>query len=295
MSEESVNRGNSTAITRNYFDSLQVELRVIDSVKASTAFELYGASFDTPVMVAALSGLDRVRPEGAVATARAAASVGAVMWTGIGGGEELEKMIAAGARTVKIVKPYADRDLIFQKIAHAEAAGALAVGMDIDFVFGGRQKPGFAMDFPVSPKTLEDLKSFVRATKLPFILKGVLSERDAEKALEAGAGGIVVSHHAGVIDYAVPPLRMLPRIAKVIGKKIPIFVDCGVQSGMDAFKALALGASAVSVGRALMAGLKDGEAGVQKILEEFTGELRWAMNLTGSPDLNHIDPAVIWS
>jgi isopentenyl diphosphate isomerase/L-lactate dehydrogenase-like FMN-dependent dehydrogenase len=216
------------------------------------------------------------------------------MWTGIGSEEELESIIATGAKTIKIIKPYADRDLIFKKIAHAEKAGAIALGMDTDFVFGGRNNRGFAMEFPVSPKSLDDIKSFIGATGLPFILKGILSEGDAEKALEAGAGGIVVSHHGGIIDYAVPPLHILPRIAGIIDGKIPIFVDCGFSRGIDVFKALALGATAVSVGRILLPALaKEGAAGAQKTLEEITAELNWAMSLTGAADLSRIDPGTL--
>jgi isopentenyl diphosphate isomerase/L-lactate dehydrogenase-like FMN-dependent dehydrogenase len=293
--EGQANRGNSADITRDYFDSLQIEMRTIDGAAASAEIELFGASFSTPVMVTALSGLDGTRPGGMIDTARGAAAAGAAMWCGIGSGEELEALIGTGARIVKIVKPYADRDLIFEKIAHAEKAGALAVGMDIDYFFGRKQTPGFAKDYPVSPKTLGDIKGFVKAAGLPFILKGVLSEQDAAKALEAGAGGIMVSHHRGIMDYAVPPLRILPSIARVINNQIPIFVDCGIRRGMDAFKALALGAKAVGVGGAVMEGLAgEGAGGVRKVLEGITGELRWAMNLTGSRDPGHIDPAVIW-
>jgi isopentenyl diphosphate isomerase/L-lactate dehydrogenase-like FMN-dependent dehydrogenase len=293
--EETVNRGNSELITREYFDSLQVELRTIDAAEASTETELFGVSFSTPVMVTALSGLDKTCPNGMVETARGAAAAGAIMWSGIGSEEELEALIGTGAKVIKIIKPYADQDLIFKKIAHAEKAGVLALGMDTDFVFGGRRRKGFAMEYPVSPKTLSDIKSFVKAAGVPFILKGILSEQDAEKALEAGAGGIVVSHHQGIIDSAVPPLKILPRIARVINNRIPIFVDCGIVKGMDAFKALALGAKAVGIGKAVMKGLAaEGAAGVQKVLETITEELRWAMNLTGSSDPGHIDPAVIW-
>jgi isopentenyl diphosphate isomerase/L-lactate dehydrogenase-like FMN-dependent dehydrogenase len=296
MNDEPEIRGNSELITREYFDSLHVELRTIDSVKASTGMELFNTSFITPVMVTALSGLDKTYPNGMVETARGAAAAGAVIWTGIGSEEELEAMIETGAKVIKIIKPYADRDLILKKIAHAEKAGVLALGMDTDFVFGSKRHKGFAQEYPVSPKTLEEIKSFVRATRLPFILKGILSEQDAEKALQAGARGIVVSHHQGIIDYAVPPLKMLPRIARVIDKQIPIFVDCGIARGMDAFKALALGAKAVGVGKALIKRLAtEGAAGVQKVLEEITEELQWAMNLTGSPDPEHIDPNLIHS
>ena len=287
-------RGNPAQITQDYFDSLLLELRFIDSVDASTGMSLYGHAFKTPVMTAALTGQSRGRPRGMEELAEGAAAAGAVMWTGIGSEEELESIVATGAKTIKIVKPYADRDLIFKKIAHAEKAGAIALGMDIDYVFGRSNNRGFAMEFPVSPKSLDDIKSFIAATKLPFILKGVLGERDAEKALEAGAGGIVVSHHGGIIDYALPPLQILPRIVRIIDGKMPVFVDCGFSRGLDVFKALALGARAVSVGKILLPALaKDGAAGVQRTIEEITAELNWAMSLAGSADLSRIDPGAL--
>jgi isopentenyl diphosphate isomerase/L-lactate dehydrogenase-like FMN-dependent dehydrogenase len=292
---ETENAGDSTKIARDYFDSLLIETRHLDAPAPSTKLELFGAAFATPVMFAALSHLDGVRPNGMVESAKGVAKAGAVMWVGIGSEEELEAIIATGAKTIKIIKPYADTDLILKKIAHAEKSGALAVGMDIDNGFGARMSPGFAANIPVKPKTLEDIKTYVQATKLPFIVKGVLSETDAKKCLDAGARGIVVSHHRGVVDYAVPPLQVLPGIVKVIGKRIPIFVDCGITRGMDVFKALALGAAAVSVGVAIMKPLgAEGAEGVQKLFEEMTAELNWAMALTGSRDIASIDPAVIW-
>jgi isopentenyl diphosphate isomerase/L-lactate dehydrogenase-like FMN-dependent dehydrogenase len=177
-----------------------------------------------------------------------------------------------------------------------EKGEVVAVGMDIDHAFGGQNSRGSVLGVPMAPKTLEEIKGFVKAAALPFIIKGVLSELDARKCLDAGVRGIVVSHHHGMVDYALPPLRILPRIAKLINRQIPIFVDCCIDRGMDAFKALALGAAAVSAGRAVMEPLKTGGAeGVRKAVAEMTAELSWAMAVTGSPDLRHIDPAVIWS
>ncbi|MDR1578884.1 MAG: alpha-hydroxy-acid oxidizing protein [Synergistaceae bacterium] len=289
-------RGNSQRITREYYDSLLIEMRVIDAVEASTKFRLFNEDFATPVMTAALSGLDNICPDGMTEVAKGAAAAKAVMWAGIGDEPQLERMIETGAKTVKIIKPYADHDLIYEKISQAEKHGALAVGMDVDYVFGPTKKRGYATTYPVAPKTLDDIRGFVKGTKLPFILKGVLSEKDAEKALDSGASAIVVSHHHGVVmDYAVPPLMILPRIAKVINGHIPIFADCGIESGADIFKALALGADAVCVGRAVMAGLaSDGSQGVCRVLEGINEELKFIMSLTGARDLQSIDPDVIW-
>jgi isopentenyl diphosphate isomerase/L-lactate dehydrogenase-like FMN-dependent dehydrogenase len=167
--------------------------------------------------------------------------------------------------------------------------------MDIDHAFGGKNSWFDVLGSPMAPKTLEEIKSFVKASSLPFIIKGVLSVQDARKCLDAGVRGIVVSHHHGMVDYALPPLQILPEIVKVINKQIPIFVDCGINRGMDAFKAIALGANAVSVGRGIMEELKaEGAAGVQKKILKMTDELKWAMAVTCSKDLNHIDPNIIW-
>jgi isopentenyl diphosphate isomerase/L-lactate dehydrogenase-like FMN-dependent dehydrogenase len=139
------------------------------------------------------------------------------------------------------------------------------------------------------------MAEFVSASKLPFVFKGILSEWDAEKALKAGAGALVVSHHNAIVHSAVPPLRALPGIAKLVNKKIPIFLDCGIIRGTDAFKALALGADAVAVGTPVMKALKEGNAeGVKKLLTDIAAELQYVMTLTGARNIADIDPDVIW-
>jgi len=293
--QQNYKAGDSDRITREYFDSLLLELRYIDSVIPSTTMNLYGETFSTPVMTAALSHLDGRRPNGTVEMAKGAFAANAVMWTGMGDEDELEAITATGVKVVKIIKPYEDNKIIYKKIEHAEKCGALAVGMDVDHIFNGKGQYDNVLGNLMTSKTLDEIKDFVKSTKLPFIIKGVLSEQDTYKCIEAGVKGIVVSHHHGIQDFAVPPLMILPKIAKVVDHSIPIFVDCSVESGIDTFKALALGATAVSVGRALMTALMDdGENGVQKKIEQMTEELAAAMARTGSKDIMHIDPSVIW-
>ena len=132
------NRTSSDAITRAYLDSLLIEMRHLDTVKPSTAFELYGKKFSTPVMTGALSHLHHTYPNGMAEMARGASAAGAVVWSGMGPKEELEAMTATGAQVIKIIKPYADRDSIRGKIRHAEECGVLAVGIDIDHAFDRR-------------------------------------------------------------------------------------------------------------------------------------------------------------
>jgi 4-hydroxymandelate oxidase len=290
--EHKIKIGDSNEITRQYFDSLLLELRYIDSVIPSTKLELYGESFSTPVMTAALSHLGK----GMVDMAKGAFDANAVMWSGMGEDAELEAITATGAKTIKIIKPYADDSRIYKQIEHAEKCGALAVGIDIDHSFNHKGQFDNVLGDEMNCKSLAEIKDFVKATKLPFVIKGVLSQQDTYKCIEAGVKGIVVSHHHGIQDFAVPPLMILPKIAKVVDSSIPIFVDCCISSGMDVFKALALGATAVSVGRALMEPVKVGGAkGAQEKIQQMTEELATVMARTCSQDLAHIDSSVIWT
>lgn len=292
---EEKNPGNSDQITRDYLDSLLLEMRHLDSKRPDTTLRLYGEVFDTPIMMAALSHLNNIHEHGMAEMAKGAALANAVNWAGMGEKEELEEIVGTGAKTVKIIKPYADNDIIFDKIEHAEKCKALAVGMDIDHAFNGKGEYDRVLGYEMAPKSLEEIRRFVKATKLPFVVKGVLSKQDAYKCVEAGVRGIVVSHHHGIMDYAVPPLMALPEIVKVVNGQIPVFVDCGIQSGMDVFKALALGATAVSVGRVIMPPLGEkGAEGVREKIIEMNDELKGVMARTGCYDLAHMDTSVIW-
>lgn len=285
----------SNEITREYFDSLLIEMRHMDAVLPSTKLELYGETFSTPIMMSALSHLNNVHENGMAEMAKGAHAANAVNWAGMGDEAELEAILATGARTIKIIKPYADNNYIMHRIEHAQRCGVMAVGMDLDHSFSGKGEYDNVLGMKMTPKSLDEIKAFVKAAKLPFIIKGVLSEQDAYKCLEAGVQGIVVSHHHGIMNYAVPPLMILPKIVKVIGQRIPIFVDCGIISGIDAFKALALGAGAVSAGRVIMQPLREkGAEGVRDQIQKMTEELAGAMARTCSPDIRHIDPSVIW-
>ena len=189
------NPWDSNTITREYFDSLLLEMRHIDAVIPSTKLELYGETFDTPIMMAALSHLNNVYENGMVEMAKGALAANAVNWAGMGDEAEIAAITATGARTINIIRPYADNDYIFKRIEYAERCGVMAVGMDVDHSFGGNGLYDVVLGDKMKPKTLLELKEFIKSTKLPFIIKGVLSEQDAYKALEAGAKGIVVSHH----------------------------------------------------------------------------------------------------
>ena len=137
---------------------------------------------------------------------------GSMMWLGMVSSEQFKEVIETGVSTVRIVKPFRDTQAMIRELKEAEDGGAIAVGTDIDFFFGAKRGDKPAAPKTMGPKSLDDLKRLAGVTRLPFILKGVLSAEDAEKALTIGAGGIVVSNHAGVIiDYAAHPLEVLPK------------------------------------------------------------------------------------
>lgn len=286
-------KSNPDVITREYFDSLLLKTRYLDSGIPSTAFTLFGEKFDTPIMTAALSHLHNTAENGMVTYAKAAVISNAVHWVGMGEDEELEAILATGARSIKIIKPHADNAEVFRKIEHAVSHGCFAVGMDIDHAFNSNGGYDNVFGLPMKPKSTEELSEFVAAAKVPFIVKGVLSPEDAEKSVKAGAAGLVVSHHHGMMAYSVPPLKVLPEILSAVGGSVPVFVDCGIESGMDAYKCLALGAAAVSVGRHLMPLLKQGPEAVAARINEMTAELAGVMARTGVKSLKDIDPSVI--
>jgi isopentenyl diphosphate isomerase/L-lactate dehydrogenase-like FMN-dependent dehydrogenase len=292
-----MNPASSKEITRAYFDSLLVEERLMDSVVPVTDFELYGKQFKTPIMTAALSHIGTFNPDmpnGMVQYAQGATATGAVHWIGMGSDEEFEAVIAAGAPTIRIIKPYADEEKIYGMIRCAEKNGAIAVGMDIDHMFDLKGNKDICMGEEMEIKSSAKLQEYIKSTNLPFIIKGVLSVRDAKKCAEIGAQGIVVSHHGGRLNYAVPPLYVLPDIVKAVGDKMPIFVDCGICSGMDAYKALALGATAVSVGNHLIPYIKKGGAeAVAERIQAMTEELKGAMAYTGVKTVKDFDATVI--
>lgn len=284
---------NPDTITRDYFDSLLLETRYIDSVLPSTEMTLFGEVFDTPIMTAALSHLHNTANDGMSVYARGAALSNAVHWVGMGEDEELERVAATGARSIKIIKPHADNKEVFRKIEHAVSLGCLAVGMDTDHAFNSNGGYDDVFGLPMKSKSTEELAEFVKAAGVPFIVKGVLGPRDAEKCAKAGCAGMVVSHHHGMVQYSVPPLMVLPDVISAVGGDIPVFVDCGIVSGMDVYKCLALGAKAVSVGRHLMPLLKAGPEAVSQRINEMNAELAGIMARTGVAGLEDMDPSVI--
>lgn len=197
---------------------------------------------------------------------------------------------------MRIIKPFADHSIIIDQIKFAKEQGAVAVGIDIDHIAGTDGKYDVVDGIPIGPVLLEDLKEYVKIAEIPFVAKGVLSVQDAIKAKEAGCKAIVVSHHHGRIPFGIAPLQILPRIKEALkDSEMTIFVDCSMDTGYDAYKALALGADAVSVGRGILAPLlKEGKDGVVNKVKRMNEELSELMLYTGINDTKSFDPSVLY-
>jgi lactate 2-monooxygenase len=134
-------------------------------------------------------------------------------------------------------------------------------------------------------------------TRLPLLLKGILHPDDARRALDYGVDGIVVSNHGGrQVDGAIASLDALPAIVSAVGERVPVLLDSGIRGGADVFKALALGARAVLIGRPYCYGLAiAGEAGVREVIENFVADLDLTLALTGHARLADIGPTSVTS
>ncbi len=288
----------ANVINRRYLDSLLVEMRVIDSVKPCLTTRIFGREYSSPIMMPAFSHLNKVGKNGRKPMeeyALAAKQQGLLNWVGMEPDEEYADIASVDAPTVRIIKPFADHDIILEQIDFAVKHGAVAVGVDIDHIANKNGGYDVVDGQPLGPVTLADLKAYAQAARVPFVAKGVLSVSDALKARDAGCNAVLVSHHHGRIPFGIPPTAMLPRIKEALqGSGMMIFCDCGLDTGYDAYKALALGADAVAVGRGILAPLlKEGTEGVVRKIRQMNEQLSELMLYTGIKDTASFDSSII--
>ena len=199
---------------------------------------------------------------------------------------------AAGGAGIPTVKPW-DMDTIRDKMELVKRSGAFAVAMDIDAAglpFLQNLNP------PAGSKSVEELKEIVKIAEIPFILKGIMTVRGAKKALEAGAQAIVVSNHGGrVLDQCPSTAEVLPDIVKAVDGRMKIFVDGGIRTGTDVFKALAMGADAALIARPFVtAAYGAGVQGVSAYTAKTGGELRDTMAMCGAFAVKEITEEMLW-
>lgn len=192
---------------------------------------------------------------------------------------------------IPVIMPWEQKKLL-RRIKMAEEAGCAAIAVDIDAAgFIHLRKVGIQYE----PKSIEKLKEIVQATKLPVILKGIMTVEEAEIAVKAGVKGIIVSNHGGrILDCAPGTVDVLPGISYLLDEDVVLLVDGGVRTGTDVLKCLALGAHAVLIGRPLGIGaIGGGVEGVKLTLDKIYQELYCAMIMTGTSSIEKVDTDIL--
>ena len=299
-------KGIGTGFIRNYqkWQELCVNMDTIcENKPVDTSFELFGHKVALPVFAAPVGAMqlhygdkyDDLAYNDILVTACAQAGIAAFTGDGTNpavmeaAAEALKKNGGCGVPTVK---PW-NMDTIRQKMELVKAADPFAIAMDIDAAglpFLKNLTP------PAGSKTVEELKEIAAMAGKPFILKGSMTVNGALKALEAGASGIVVSNHGGrVLDQCPATAEVLPAIVDAVGGKMTVLVDGGIRTGMDVFKALALGADAVLIGRPFVNMVYGGGAeGVQVYVDKLKAELADTMAMCGAHSLSDIKRSMIY-
>ncbi|MEJ8554049.1 alpha-hydroxy-acid oxidizing protein [Tepidibacter sp. Z1-5] len=294
-----------SAFKRNYetLNNVKINLRTIhDAKNPNMSTEIFGRKIDIPLLAAPVTGSsinmggflteDQYSDDVVIGSINA----GTFAMTGDSGNPQffidgLNSIKKVDGFGIPIIKPR-DNEKIIENIRKAEEVGALAVGVDID---GAGLITMALHGQPVGPKTVEELKELVSSTKLPFILKGIMTADEAELAVEVGAAAIVVSNHGGrILDHTLGVAEVLPEISKKVKGKITILADGSVRQGVDILKYIALGADAVLAARPIIWGSYGGrQEGVELVINNFKNELKQAMILTGCNDIKSINETKI--
>ncbi|WP_251091451.1 alpha-hydroxy-acid oxidizing protein [Streptomyces sp. Caat 7-52] len=276
LDEGSADDTTVTAV-RAALDAVQLIPRVLSGVShCRTSTRLLGAQAALPVGVAPLDCLERLHPEGEIATARAAAAAGVPCAVGMRSGHLLEAITAECPDTWFQLPGLPDRVHSAALVDRAESVGCRALIVSAH--------PGDARDTAFSWTDLAWLRG---QTELPLVVKGILHPDDAAHAAHLGADAIVVSHHGTrQLGTVAPGISLLPAICDAVARRAEVLLDSGIRSGTDVLKALALGASGVLVGRPVLWGLAaDGQRGVERILSLLRSQLEDVMVLAGCRDV----------
>jgi len=316
---------------RSSFDQIKLLPRILRDLRGgSTSTQVLGQKLDFPVMLAPIAYHQLASPQGELATVLGASAMKAGMIVSTRATVELEQ-IAQAAQCPLWFQLYMQPDREFTKglVQRIEAAGYQALVVTVDAPINGIRNRLQRSEFKMPPHiqtvnlrgmkppdmrpreagenvafgshmdyapTWQDVEWLLSLTKLPVFIKGVLSPADAQLAIEQGFSGIIVSNHGGrTLDTLPPTIQVLPQIAEVVQGRVPILLDGGVRRGTDVLKAIALGASAVLIGRPYIYGLAvAGATGVAHVLNILRAEFEVAMALTGCATVDQLDRSVIW-
>ena len=267
-----------------------------------TSFELFGRELTLPLLTGPIGSIKwQYNPESDVRdynrdVAAAAVKLGIAGTFGDGltldiFTDSLRHSAEFGGSSMPILNPYSDEE-IKEKIALANEAGVFALGLVIDSAgLPHLRQKGIS----AGCKTLEQLRDLRKCSKLPFVIKGVMSAKTALKAVEAGADAIIVSNHGGrVLPFSPATAEVLPEIAEAVKGRTKIIVDGGIRSGYDIFKALALGADAAMICRPILVSWYGaGQQGIEMYVNRLRAELDDAMYMCSARKLSDINRDMI--
>jgi (S)-2-hydroxy-acid oxidase len=312
---------------RHAFERIRFRPRIlIDVTSVDLSTTVLGFKISMPIMVAPTAMQRMAHPEGELATARAASAAGTIMTLSSWATSSVEEVasVGPGIRFFQLYV-YKDRNVVAQLVRRAERAGFKAIALTVDTPRLGRRESDIKNRFSLPPhltlknfegldlghmeKTSDsglasyvagqidrslswkDVKWLQTITRLPILVKGVLTAEDTKLALQAGAAGIIVSNHgARQLDYVPATISALEEVVQAASGRVPVFLDGGVRRGTDVLKALALGASGVFIGRPVVFSLAcEGEAGVKKVLQMLRDEFELAMALAGCTKIKDIN------
>jgi len=306
--------------------------RLVDVRKVDTTTELFGSTWGTPIVLAPVGGHKMFNPEGEIAVARAAKAKGHLQILSTVTTSSVEDVIAArGGPIWYQLYPTSSWDVRLKVVKRAEAAGCPVLVLTVD-LSGGRNletadrfkkldtrrceschEPGPTAVYKRRPMfdgidmkgvgvndaalTWDDVKRLKDSMKMKLVVKGIETHEDAELCQKYGVDGIIVSNHGGrATETGRATIDILPEVVEAVGGRIPVLVDGGFRRGTDIFKALALGARAVAVGRPYIWGLSAfGQPGVEAVLDILRRELELIMRQSGVRSIREIGPAYVTS
>ena len=300
-----IGTGSSFIASYESLARIKLNLRTIHEAREpNISYDFFGRSLKMPILVAPVAGMginmgnameERPYLSAMVAGAKEAGSMACTcdgpisLFFDLG----MEILRENGGWGVPTLKPRPEETFL-PLARRAEECGVNAIATDIDAAGIIHLKKAGQ---PAGPWPVQAWKKVISRVKVPVILKGVMTVEDAKLAVEAGAGGIVVSNHGGrVLDHTPGTAEVLPEIAAVVKGKIKVFVDGGIRSGADVLKMLALGADAVLVGRPMaIAAVGGGKEGVTLLLNHYADQLKTAMIYAGCKSLGDISSSALYS
>jgi isopentenyl diphosphate isomerase/L-lactate dehydrogenase-like FMN-dependent dehydrogenase len=281
---------------RLVLDGYTFRTQYIDAVEAKTACHVLGLELATPVIMSAVTApIAAIHEDGFMQVALGLKEAGSLMWLGSDTPKNLREIVETGVPLASNVRPFKDRKKMFQTLDDIQQAGVRWVGIQVDTGLGTKLRDRMVVEdcAPLSFKELEEIRKKV---SVPLIFKGVLSEKDAMKSVDAGADAVLVSHGAHILDYLPHPLQVMDEIVSAVKGKLVIMVDSSFRRGSDVLKGLAFGASLVGLCRPILYGLAAaGSEGVAGVVHEITRELKRIMGLVGARELSQVTRDVLIS